>query len=67
MGLIDEVIEEPAGGAHANHEALFKSADAVLWRQLTELRKVPVAQLPEQRYQKFRAMGRPGREFIEAS
>ena len=67
MGLIDEVIEEPAGGAHVNPEALFKAADAVLWRQLTELLKVPKAKLPDQRYQKFRDMGRPGREFIEAT
>jgi acetyl-CoA carboxylase carboxyl transferase subunit alpha len=67
MGLIDEVIEEPAGGAHVNPEVLFKAADAVLWRQLSELLKVPKAKLPDQRYQKFRDMGRPGREFIEAS
>jgi acetyl-CoA carboxylase carboxyl transferase subunit alpha len=67
MGLIDEVIEEPAGGAHANHEAVFKTADEVLWRQLGELRKVPVAKLPDQRYRKFRDMGRPGREFVEAT
>jgi acetyl-CoA carboxylase carboxyl transferase subunit alpha len=67
MGLIDEVIEEPAGGAHANPDALFKTADEVLWRQLSELRKVPNAKLPDQRYQKFRAMGQVGREFIEAS
>jgi acetyl-CoA carboxylase carboxyl transferase subunit alpha len=67
MGLIDEVIEEPAGGAHVNPDALFKTADEVLWRQLSELRKVPNAKLPDQRYQKFRAMGQVGREFIEAS
>src|SRR6187397_1689681 len=64
MGLIDEVIEEPAGGAHANPDALFKTADEVLWRQLTELRKVGNAKLPDLRYQKFRAMGQVGREFI---
>jgi acetyl-CoA carboxylase carboxyl transferase subunit alpha len=67
MGLIDEVIEEPAGGAHVNPEAVFKAADEVLWRQLSELRKVPKTKLPDQRYQKFRDMGRQGREFIEVT
>jgi acetyl-CoA carboxylase carboxyl transferase subunit alpha len=67
MGLVDEVIPEPAGGAQVNHEALFKSVDEVLWRQLQELRKVPRDKLPEERYRKFRDMGRLGREFTEAA
>jgi acetyl-CoA carboxylase alpha subunit len=66
MGLVDEVIPEPPGGAHVNHEALFKSVDDVLARQLRELEEVPVDQLPEHRYRKFRDMGRLGREFREA-
>ncbi len=64
-GLIDEVIPEPPGGAHVDHEATFRSLDAVLWRQLEELRALPPAQLPELRYRKFREMGRLGREFRE--
>ena len=67
MGLVDEIIPEPAGGAHVNHEALFKSVDEVLWRQLQELREVPRERLPEERYRKFRGMGRLGREFTEAA
>ncbi len=67
MGLVDEVIPEPPGGAHVNHEALFKSVDEVLWRQLRELGEVPREQLPEARYRKFRDMGRLGREFREAA
>ncbi len=65
MEIVDEVIEEPPGGAHVNHEALFKSVDAVLWRQLQELRQQPRERLPESRYRKFREMGRAGREFVE--
>jgi len=53
--LIDEVIPEPPGGAHVDHDALFKAVDAVLWRQLGELRKLPPEKLPELRYAKFRA------------
>jgi acetyl-CoA carboxylase carboxyl transferase subunit alpha len=67
MGLVDEVIPEPAGGAQVNHEALFKSVDEVLWRQLQELRKVPRDKLPEERYRKFRDMGRLGRESREVT
>ena len=67
MGLVDEVIEEPPGGAHVNHEAVFKAVDEVLRRQLSELGKVPAERLPELRYRKFRDMGRLGHEFREAT
>jgi acetyl-CoA carboxylase carboxyl transferase subunit alpha len=66
MGLVDEVIPEPPGGAHVNHEATFKAVDEVLWRQLGELEKVPKEKLAEERYRKFRDMGRLDREFREA-
>jgi acetyl-CoA carboxylase carboxyl transferase subunit alpha len=67
MGLVDEVIEEPPGGAHVNHEATFKAVDEVLGRQLAELARTPPESLAEQRYRKFRDMGRLGREFLEAA
>ncbi len=65
--LVDAVIPEPPGGAHVNHEQLFRSVDEVLWRQLQDLLKTPAAELIEGRYRKFRAMGRLGREFLEVS
>ncbi len=65
MALVDEVIPEPPGGAQVDHEALFKSVDAVLRRQLEELRQIAPQRLPQLRYEKFRAMGRLGREFRE--
>jgi acetyl-CoA carboxylase carboxyl transferase subunit alpha len=67
LGLVDQVIEEPPGGAHVDHEALFKSVDAVLWAQLAELRGLAAERLLELRYQKFRAMGRLDREFREVA
>ena len=66
MGLVDEVIPEPPGGAHVNHDATFRAVDEVLERQLRELADVPPERLPEQRYRKFRGMGRLGREILEA-
>ncbi len=65
LGIVDEVVPEPSGGAHSDHEALFKSVDALLERQLAELIAQEPASLPASRYDKFRRMGRLGREFVE--
>ena len=64
LGLVDEIIEEPAGGAHVNPEQVFKTVDEVLSRQLRELGALSADALVEARYQKFRQMGREGREFL---
>jgi acetyl-CoA carboxylase carboxyl transferase subunit alpha len=67
LGLVDEVVKEPPGGAHSDHELTFKALDAVLARQLAELKQVSADALVEGRYAKFRCMGRLGREFVEAA
>ncbi len=65
MGLVDEIIPEPPGGAHQSHELLFKAVDRILWEQLVELSKLSPESLLDLRYRKFRSMGRAGREFLE--
>jgi acetyl-CoA carboxylase carboxyl transferase subunit alpha len=65
MEIVDEVVPEPPGGAHVNHEALYRTLDVVLTRQLEELTGIPTDALIEGRYRKFRNMGRVGREFNE--
>jgi acetyl-CoA carboxylase carboxyl transferase subunit alpha len=65
FGLVDEIVPEPPGGAHVDHDALFKTLDAVFTRQLEEFSRLPWASLPDSRYAKFRAMGRVGREVVE--
>ena len=65
--LVDEVIPEPPGAAHANHEEIYRSVDAVLKRQLEELSGLSADELLEDRYRKFRNMGRLGREFEEVA
>ena len=60
LGLVDEMIEEPSGGAHVNHEQLFKSVDDVLSRQLQRAWRDPDRALVEARYHKFRAHGSRG-------
>jgi acetyl-CoA carboxylase carboxyl transferase subunit alpha len=65
FGIVDEILPEPAGGAHVDPEALFKTVDEVLQRQLDELSALPPEALPAERYRKFRNMGRLGHEFTE--
>jgi acetyl-CoA carboxylase carboxyl transferase subunit alpha len=57
LGLIDEVVPEPSGGAHHDADAMAVLLAAVLERQLGELDKIPLDTLVEERYQKFRGMG----------
>jgi acetyl-CoA carboxylase carboxyl transferase subunit alpha len=67
LAVVDEIIPEPAGGAHVDHDALFKALDAVLDAQLRELTALAPEALAEGRYQKFRNMGRLGHEFMETA
>jgi len=67
FGLIDEIVPEPAGGAHVNPEQMFQTLGDLLEAQLSELVGQDEGTLTEGRYQKFRNMGRLGQEFLEAS
>ncbi len=58
LDVIDEIVKEPLGGAHNDHEAMAKTLHEALRRNLDELRKLPAEQLVEERYQKFRKMSR---------
>ena len=55
--LVDEVIPEPLGGAHQDHEAAINNLSKAVARQLDELAKVPMEELLEERYEKFRRVG----------
>jgi acetyl-CoA carboxylase carboxyl transferase subunit alpha len=57
FGIIDEIVSEPPGGAHADPTAAAALLDPHLERALKELQKVKPALLPEERYKKFRKMG----------
>jgi acetyl-CoA carboxylase carboxyl transferase subunit alpha len=57
LGVIDEIIPEPLGGAHLDYAATARSIKAALARKLNELMKVPAPELIEQRINKFRRMG----------
>ncbi len=57
LNLIDEVIPEPAGGAHHDHRATADAFRELVSHHLDELAAKPVAQLLEERYTKFRNFG----------
>ena len=57
LGIVDEIVPEPDGGAHADHEAAARLLDEVLDRQLMALSNESVRELLAARYEKFRKMG----------
>lgn len=57
LKVIDEVVPEPVGGAHADHEASAKALQKVLCRHLEELRKYRPEKLVRRRRQKFLRLG----------
>ena len=58
LGVIDDIIKEPVGGAHRDHEATAANMKEAIARHLAELRKLSPEQLTDGRYNKFRAMTR---------
>jgi acetyl-CoA carboxylase carboxyl transferase subunit alpha len=61
LRVIDEIIPEPAGGAHANHEVTAKAVHEALTRHLDELRRFKPDKLVRRRREKFLRMG----QFLE--
>ncbi len=57
LGIIDEIIKEPEGGAHRDYDLAAKLVKEAILKHLRELRKIPVKKLLEQRLQKFSKMG----------
>ena len=57
LGIIDEVVKEPIGGAHYNIEEMSNNLKTSLLNSLNELEKMNGEELRTHRYSKFRAMG----------
>jgi acetyl-CoA carboxylase carboxyl transferase subunit alpha len=66
LRVIDDIIPEPLGGAHRDHREMANTLKTYLLRHLRELKNVPVEELLEQRYQKFRRMGVMGESDVIA-
>jgi acetyl-CoA carboxylase carboxyl transferase subunit alpha len=57
MEVIDEVVPEPPGGAHRNHQKAAETLGKVLRKHLGQLKKLDGPGLVEDRYRRFRALG----------
>ncbi len=57
MRVIDEVVEEPVGGAHRDPRRAAELLKEAVTRNLTEIREIPLPQLIQLRYEKFRSLG----------
>jgi acetyl-CoA carboxylase carboxyl transferase subunit alpha len=62
LGIIDEIVPEPDGGAHLDHEASAVLLGGVLDDSLRDLSLLTIPNLLERRFEKFRRMG----QFFEA-
>jgi acetyl-CoA carboxylase carboxyl transferase subunit alpha len=57
LNIIDEIIEEPVEGAHVDPETAAVNLKKVLVAHLNILLEMPLEELLEKRYKKFRSMG----------
>lgn len=64
-GIIDEIVREPVGGAHTDADRAAALLDEAFARSLTDLRAIDPTTRGEQRYRKFREMGRLGIDFTD--
>jgi len=57
LGIIDEVIREPEGGAHDDWDGAAALLKEAITRNLDELRRLPTEELLQDRYEKYRKLG----------
>ena len=63
LGVVDDVVEEPLGGAHRDHHQMATRLKMYLVKTLRELARLSPDELLAQRYEKFRKMG----PYLEAA
>ena len=57
LGVVDEVVSEPEGGAHRDHDLAAAHLGSALRRNLERVKGLTTDELLEKRYQKFRRLG----------
>ncbi|MEO7723411.1 MAG: acetyl-CoA carboxylase carboxyl transferase subunit alpha, partial [Chthoniobacterales bacterium] len=57
LGVVDEVVPEPEGGAHRDHDLAAANLGAALRRNLKSTLEMPIDELRKERYAKFRKLG----------
>jgi acetyl-CoA carboxylase carboxyl transferase subunit alpha len=58
LGIVDGIVREPVGGAHHDHHAAAQSLKDAILGALDEISSTPMDSLLQQRYDKFRALGK---------
>lgn len=67
QGIVDEIVPEPIGGAHNDPDGAAATLKSALVRALAAVEALPADVRLEQRYQKFRRIGRPGVDFADSA
>jgi len=67
LGLVDDIIPEPPGGAHNDYDSAAALVDQALSTALAASASMSVPERLETRYTKFRRMGEEGTSFIDLS
>ena len=57
LGVVDEIVPEPEGGAHREHDTAAANLGSALRRNLKQALKTPLDELLKERYAKFRKLG----------
>ncbi|PYQ66760.1 MAG: acetyl-CoA carboxylase carboxyl transferase subunit alpha, partial [Acidobacteria bacterium] len=57
LGVVDEIIPEPPGGAHTDPEATCRRVGDTVERALQDLSRISAKELIARRYEKFRSLG----------
>jgi acetyl-CoA carboxylase carboxyl transferase subunit alpha len=57
LGVVDEIVPEPEGGAHRDHDMAAANLGSALRRNLKQMLKMPIDELLKERYVKFRKLG----------
>ena len=57
LGLVDDIVPEPLGGAHRDYNVMAENLKKALIVSLDELKKMPIEELVEKRFSKFRSVG----------
>jgi acetyl-CoA carboxylase carboxyl transferase subunit alpha len=57
LGVVDEIVDEPPGGAHQDHKLAAEILGRALWKHLCEISALTPEAIVDHRYRRFRALG----------
>ncbi len=57
LKVVDEIVSEPQGGAHRDYDSVAENLGSALRRNLQHISKIPIDELLQKRYEKFRRLG----------